>query len=382
MIAQTFRGPHNLYRRYQGQLEHSLTVSALAILVVAALWDFPVYPTNWVIVIGVAVLLSGLRWPLVAYLISVAAMIYPLLSLNLYVAVLFIAVSALGQRIFTHHLGATVLVLATPFLAQYHLHWLIPVLGGLWWGSNRGLWIGLLAAFWGKFLGGMAGANIDWLLLAGSSLDIEAITLRYETANSLETLILLIEPFATTPTMILYSLLQIIGWGVTGMFVGSLTQQTWVKYRTPWSILVVTAGGGLALMVTHLMLPYWLIEALTPEVNTVLQNPAGPLFSLLMVILVGTTVFTLREALELPVAPQKRILNRQPKQKKPRQAPERKLKLRPAQFLQRNKAEGRRKQRNQEREPVRRPVRVPHQSELPEWEPPQEKSGLIMLEID
>jgi hypothetical protein len=27
-------------------------------------------------------------------------------------------------------------------------------------------------------------------------------------------------------------------------------------------------------------------------------------------------------------------------------------------------------------------VRVPHQSELPEWEPPQDDSGLIMLEID
>jgi hypothetical protein len=28
------------------------------------------------------------------------------------------------------------------------------------------------------------------------------------------------------------------------------------------------------------------------------------------------------------------------------------------------------------------PVRVPQQSELPEWEPPKNDSGLIMLEID
>ena len=31
---------------------------------------------------------------------------------------------------------------------------------------------------------------------------------------------------------------------------------------------------------------------------------------------------------------------------------------------------------------TRRPVRVPSLSELPEWEPPQNESGLIMLEID
>ncbi|MFN8457644.1 MAG: hypothetical protein U0401_23800 [Anaerolineae bacterium] len=30
----------------------------------------------------------------------------------------------------------------------------------------------------------------------------------------------------------------------------------------------------------------------------------------------------------------------------------------------------------------RQPVRVPHSSELPEWEPPKEDKGLIQLEID
>ena len=153
MIAQTLRGPHNLYRRYQGALEQSLTVSALAALVTLTLYQLPVYPENWVIVIGVAIALVGFRWPFVAYLLSVAVLVYPLYTINLYLAVLFVAVSALGQRLFVHYLGATVLVLAVPLLAQYHLHWLIPILGGLWWGGNRGIWVGGLAALWGKFFG-------------------------------------------------------------------------------------------------------------------------------------------------------------------------------------------------------------------------------------
>ena len=105
--------------------------------------------------------------------------------------------------------------------------------------------------------------NIDWLFLAGQSPDAALIIARFEAANSLDTLILLIEPFADTATIMLYNLLQIIGWAVAGGFVGTLTQQKWVKYRTPWSILVITAGGGLIMLATHLMLPYWLREALT-----------------------------------------------------------------------------------------------------------------------
>ncbi len=386
MIAHTLRGPHNLYRRYQGLLERLVTSLALALLVTLVhLYLLPVYPENWVLVIGVAVAALGLRWPFLAYVVAVATMIYPLYLINLYLAVLFVAISALGQRTFVHYMGATVLVLATPLLAEYHLHWLIPILGGLWWGGLTGLWVGGLAALWGKFLGGMAGLELDWLLLAGQSIDAGAIATRFEGANSLETLILLIEPFATSATIILYNLLQIIGWMLAGGFVGSLAGRKWVKYRTPWSILVVTAGGGLIMLVTHLALPYWLTEAVTPEAENALLDPSGSLFSLLMIIIVGTTFYTVREALDLPVAPPRPA---RPQQKKNKKKP--KPKFQPVNLFRRAAGQKSEQKRGSHQETgerndldrIRRPIRIPHQSELPEWEPPNEDSGLIMLEID
>jgi hypothetical protein len=366
-------------------LESSVTAIGLALLVTLTLLKISVYPQNWVLVIGIAIAVLGVRWPLVAYLLSVGALVYPIYTINLYLAVLFVAVGVLGYRIFVHYMGATLLVLATPFLAQYHLQWLVPILGGLWWGGIKGAWIGGLAAIWGKLLGGMAGLDTDWLVLAGQAPDMEALMLRFQEANSLETLLLIIEPFAAPANVILYNLLQIVSWAVAGGFVGALADRKWVKYRAPWSIMVVTAGGGLILLLTHLTLPYWLQDAITDETIEVLRDPAGSLFSLLIVIIVGTAVYTFRESLDLPVAPKRKA-----KRKKAKVA---KSKARQPKLLQRAKSvRGKsRKNKNSRTEDAeiiddldrpRRPVRVPHQSELPEWEPPRDDSGLIMLEID
>ncbi len=406
MITHALRGPHNLYRRYQAFLESSMTAVGLAALTILTLLNISAYPANWVLVIGIAIAVVGVRWPLAAYFLAASSLVYPLYTINLYLAVIFVAASILGYRVFVHYLGATLLVLATPFLAKYHLHWLVPILGGLWWGGGRGAWIGGLAAVWGKLIGGMAGLNIDWLILAGQAPNAETIMLNYQDANSLETLLLLVEPFAASSSIILYNLLQVVGWAAAGGFVGALAAQKWVKYRSPWSIMVITAGGGLIMMGTHLALPYWLQEAVSPEVIAVLQDPAGPLFSLLMVIIVGTTVHTFRERLDLPVAPP-RVTKKSKRNIKKSTA----KKSRQPNFFQRakNKAirEYGRKQRDGLAEEAkkdndgqsqrakkmgqpsghdldrpRRPVRVPHQSELPEWEPPQDETGLIMLEID
>lgn len=384
MIAHTFRGPHNLYRRYQAFVESTFTAIGLAVVVGLALNSLSVYPFNWIIVIGIAIAVLGIRWPLAAYLVAVAVMVFPIYTINLYLAVLFLAISALGQRLFVHYLGATVLVLATPVLAEYHLHWLVPILGGLWWGGAVGVWVGILAALWGKILGGMAGLNLDWLVLAGQAPDVHAILTRFYEANSLDTLLLLIEPFADTSSVILYNLLQIIGWAIAGGFVGSLAGRKWIKYRTPWSILVLTAGGGVIMLATHLGLPYWLHEAVSAPAVAVLQDPSGPLFSLLIVIIVGTTVYSLRESLDLPVAPRQRIRanSGRPGSRKARKSSFN-LFGTPAKATR-----GRRRALEEEQTSTgelnspRKPVRVPHHSELPEWEPPKDDSDLIMLEID
>jgi len=384
MLSHALRGPHNLYRRYQALLESSLTALGLAALVCLTLLNMDVYPQNWVLVMGVAIAALGIRWPMVAYVISVGTLVYPLYTVNLYLAVIFVAVSVLGYRLFVHYLGATILVLSTPLLADYHLHWLVPILGGLWWGGMAGAWVGGLAAIWGKIIGGMAGLNLDWLVLAGQTPHAQDILLRYQEANSLETLLLLIEPFAGASTIMLYNLLQVVGWATAGGFVGALAGRKWVKYRAPWSILVITAGGGLIMLATHLALPYWLVEAVSAETVSALQDPAGPLFSLLMVIIVSTAIHSFRESLDLPVAPP-RVRRRQQQAAKSRP-------INPFRAAKAGRGPQRKQRLGRKVDPglaetgdldrPRRPVRVPDHSELPEWEPPGDESGLIMLEID
>lgn len=383
MINRAFRGPHNLYRRYQTLLESTVAAVALAALVVLALLNLSVYPTNWVLVIGVGITVLGIRWPLIAFIIAVVVMVYPIYTINLYLAVLFLGISALTQRPFVHYLGAAVLILGTPILAKYHVHWLVPILAGLWWGGTTGAWIAVLAATWGKILGGMAGMDIDWLTMAGHAPEARAIVTRFQSANSLQTLLLLVEPFAATSGIILYNLLQVIGWAVAASFVGSLAGRKWVKYRAPWSILVVTAGGGLILLATHLGLPYWLSEAITPATLAALQDPTGPLFSLIVVIIVGTTVHSLRETLDLPVAPQQDFsaLRRQPDNSISESGPV-KLFRRAAQATFPDASRGAESADISTFDRPRQPVPVPHISELPEWKPPRDDSGLIQLEID
>ena len=94
MIAQAFRGPHNLYRRYQGLLESTLTSVGLAIIVMLALLAIGAYPYNWIVVMAVAIAAVGIRWPLVAFGLAIGVMLYPIYTINLYLAVLFLAISA------------------------------------------------------------------------------------------------------------------------------------------------------------------------------------------------------------------------------------------------------------------------------------------------
>jgi hypothetical protein len=386
MLAQTLRGPHNLYRRYQGSLESAITAFGLAMVVTLALDNLGSYPTNWIWVIGTSIALIGVRWPMVAFAISVAAVTYPLFLINFYLATIFIAISVLGHRIFVHYIGATVLILATPLLAEYHLHWLVPIFVGLWWGGATGAWVGGLACLWGKIIAGIVGFNIDWLVIAGKTIDVRVIAERFDGANSLKTLLLLVEPFAADPDVVLYNLLQVVGWAVAAGVVGTLAHHRWVKYRTPWSILIVTTIGGIILMITHLGLPYWLTNAVSKEAIQVVQNPIEPLFSLLVVIIVGTAVYSIRERLDLPVAPQRSIwaMRRQAqmesgKSKSPLDFFKRSVRQEKTQVrYSSHKNGGQENGKNQ----IRQPVRVPDYTELPEWKPPKDETGLIMLEID
>jgi hypothetical protein len=235
---------------------------------------------------------------------------------------------------------------------------------------------------WGKVIYGMADLNIDWLMMAGLAPDPHMIAVRFQEANSLETLLLLVEPFAVTSNEVLYHLLQVVGWTLTGGIIGWLAWQKWVKYQAPWSVLVVTAGGGVLMLATHVGLPYWMPEVISEKALTTPPDPVAPLFSLLVVIIVGTVVYSLRESLDLPVAPKRSLwaVSQQKQRSKSRSLSIFKRSPKP----QPGQSEGGTAEvaGGEDFTHPRRPVRLPHHSELPEWEPPKNESGLIMLEID
>jgi hypothetical protein len=345
-MSVLLRLPHGLMRRYLSWLERLLVAAGLSALLYGLTSSLPVYPLNWDLVILAVVFVVTLWSPGIAYFIAVAAAAYPLYTLSLYVAVLFLAVALLGQRIFIHNLGATVLVLATPWLARYQVAWVVPLLGGVWWGAAGGAWMGGGAALWGQLAAGMAGLNPDWLTLIGSSPTIAGVAQRFGEANSLETLKLILEPLAPNATLLLYHLLQVVAWAVVGGIVGTVADRSWIQQRRPWGAIVTATLGAFALLGAHVGLGLWLEQ----HALTTLAPLWSPLIvTTVMVAIVVGILEGLRDFLEHPLPPVRRRTRRE---RRPGRA----------------------------REPERAPLPVPPQ--LPDWEPADEAEDLIMLELD
>jgi hypothetical protein len=345
-MSALVRLPHGLMRRYLSVLERLLVAAGLSGLLYGLISGVPVYPPNWDLVILATVFVVALWSPTAAYFIAVAAAAYPLYTLSLYVAVLFLAVALLGQRIFIHNLGALVLVLATPWLARYHMAWVVPLLGGLWWGAAGGAWMGGLAALWGQIVAGMAGLDPDWLSLIGTSPTVAGVAQRFGEANSLETLRLILEPLAPNTTLLLYHLLQVIAWAMVAGLVGFLAGRKWIQHRRPWGTILIAAGGAMALLVAQVGLGMWL-----EQYTRTTLSPLWPMLiatAVVVAIVVGVLEGMLN-FLEHPLPPRRR--------------------------------EGRSHRRSHKTpEPGRAPLPVP--SQLPVWEPADESEDLIMLELD
>ena len=344
---------HRIYKRYQSAVESVIAAAGLGFLVGMVLAGLPAYPPNWPPVLIALVVVLALRWPLPACLLAVLIVIYPLYTVSLYVAILFVAVSALVHRPLSHYLGATVLILSVPLLAKYHLHWVVPILAGLWWGTANGFWMGAAASLWGKLLGGMAGLNIDWLAMAGQSPTVAGLMQRFNGLDALETLLKILQPFAPDATVLLYHLLQIAGWGVVGGLMGALARQMWLRRLYPWSALAMTATGALAMAAGHILLAGWLTDA---------APAALPYGALLLAAVAGTfisgTLESARQMMELPLAP--------PRTKQPVVAPAPAATTEPVAPAA---------------SPAVRPAPIPL-PELPEWEPPDDDNDLILLELD
>jgi len=249
---------HSLVRRNLFMLERVLVAVGLGLMMYGLMQSIRVYPVYWDVVIVGLVFFLTLWSPIAGYFLAVLAAVYPLYSVSLYLAVLFLAVAVIGQHLFIQNLSATVLTLASPLLGGVYLAWLIPLLGGLWWGPLGGALMGAFAALWGQLFAGMAGISPDWITLLGVLPDLRLLTGAYSSANSIETLRLLFAPFIPNSTTLLYYLLQIASWAFAGWLVGMLAGKDWAQYHRPRATIALVAAGAPLLALLHILLAQWL----------------------------------------------------------------------------------------------------------------------------
>ena len=209
----------------------------------AAVLQNPAFPSEWRIALAVLVFLLGLWQPIAGYAAFIVAVAYPLYLVSIYVMALALAVLIMLLPVMARYseqgvLFLVLLVLLTPALAPLHLAPLVPLLAGLWWEGAGGWVAGGLAALWLKLVAGMSGHSVDLWQISGWTLDADRLYERFHAANSLQTVVLLVEPLGMrlgrvpiargielgaaisypipAGMFVLYNLLQVFAWAAVG----------------------------------------------------------------------------------------------------------------------------------------------------------------------
>lgn len=218
------------------------------------------FALEWRIVLAAAIWVGGLWKPPVAYALFVAAMAYPLYLVSIYVMALGLAVLILSAPAVVRFLPQALWVLFAPLFAPLSLLPLTPLLAGLWWGEAAGAMVGALAALWLKIGAAMAGASPGLWQINGWTLTMEPIYARFHGANSLQTLLRIIEPLSSEDLpgslMLLLHLLQVLSWTAAGFAVGFLTRHLPVR-RGKTSALAL-GPGVILIWAGYVAVPTWL----------------------------------------------------------------------------------------------------------------------------
>jgi hypothetical protein len=261
---------HSSIRRNLAFTERLIAAAGLSALLYGLMFAVPIYPLYWDVVIAGAVFLLTLASPVAGYFAAVCAAAYPLFDVSIYLAALFLAIAIIGQHIFIHNLGGTLLTLASPLLGSIYLAWSIPLLGGLWWGPAGGALMGAFGALWGLLIAGLAGITPDWINLFGVLPIPGYLPEKFAQAGSFETLGLLFLPIAPDSTYLLYCLLQIGSWSLIGWSVGMLSEKDWAQSHRPRAGMLLALIGAALLAVFQILLSAWLGMPISPEAEMAL----------------------------------------------------------------------------------------------------------------
>ncbi|RLC66004.1 MAG: hypothetical protein DRI48_05710 [Chloroflexi bacterium] len=213
------------------------------------------FSSEWRWFIAGVVVVAGLVAPIGGYVLFSAALAYPLYSISIYVAALALAVLILLAFAPSGYLPAIILTLSAPLLSTYRVALAAPLVAGLWWGEWGGVLVGLGSALWLKIFAGMAGATPDLIRLGGQSFEIEQLVSRFHTANSLQTLLWLVEPIAPDAQTLLLHILEIVGWALAGYGMGLMRRRIRSVPRPNVSLVAGVSLGLLSVGLGSLALP-------------------------------------------------------------------------------------------------------------------------------
>jgi hypothetical protein len=247
-----------LYQRYRSFWDRLVPALGMALLFVLTDQATGAFSREWRLFIASGLLVVGLVTPTAGYVLFVLALAYPLYSISIYVAALALSVLVLLGFFLTRHLTAVVLVLVIPLLVPYRIAPLVPLLAGLCWAEWGGALAGLGSALWLKTVAGLCGATPDLTQLGGQPLALHQLIPRFQGANSLQTLLLLAQPWLGTPPdpeTLLFHILEVLGWGLAGYGVGLMCQRTEGMPRPAVGLLASVSAGLLGMWLVSLVVP-------------------------------------------------------------------------------------------------------------------------------
>lgn len=254
-MGRVGRVPAWLYQRYRAVWDRLLPAAGMAALFWWVARTTGVFSQEWQWFIAGGILIAGLFASLAGYIAFILALAYPLYSISIYVAALAVTVLTLPAFFLTQHLGAVVLALTVPAFSVGRLGSAVPLLAGLWWAEWGGTWVGLGSALWLKFFAGMCGADPDFVHLGGVSLAGERLVERFSAANSLQTLVWLVQPLAPDSRTLLLHILQMMGWGLAGYGLGLIRQRMGRMARPNVGLMAAVGAGLLGLNLGVMVLP-------------------------------------------------------------------------------------------------------------------------------
>ena len=277
--------PSWIYQRYSRAWQRVVLATGWAVLYLLvdagigarAGLDGGALPVQWRMVLAACIFLGGLFNPIVAYAAFVAAVAYPLYLISIYVMALALAVLILASPLAARYLPLALMLVGAPLLAPVHLTPVVPLLFGLWasqeplghWGRAGSAVAGGVCALWLKICAGMSGFVVDLWLINGWSMSVAPVYDRFHAADSLQTLVQLIEPFTvqdggSTSTVLLFNLLQVLAWAAAAYVVAAVRDILMLRklgcagWGSAWTSVLSLVPGVVVIWAGYVAVPSWL----------------------------------------------------------------------------------------------------------------------------